>query len=216
MSNTLSIWVMGVAGFMASPFGLSAQEPRLSASDALVDVMVFGAHMEIDVRAYSPPVRAALEKHLRRSRAYRPRRATEADAGEMRMVYDSNVGHERQLAAVSDDPRAPALAKAYVDSLKPCYEWEGYHDCPVREAAFAAKYLTDYPGGPFSKCLPLLVAHRWLCAAEAFDYEKQPDGAARSRRAYEMAIATARRSTDLLVRTATEGLMARGRCYSRR
>ena len=142
MSNTLSIWLMGVAGFMASPFCLSAQEPRASASDALVDLMVFGTRVGIDSRAYSPAVRAALARHLRRSKAYRPRPATEEDAGEMRMVYDSNISHERQLAAVSGDPRAPALAKAYVDSLKPCYEWEGYHDCPVREAAFAAKYLT--------------------------------------------------------------------------
>ncbi len=216
MSNALSIWVMAVAGIVTSPHFMSAQEPRVNASDALVDVMVFGAYVEIDSRVYSPSVRAALERHLQRSKAYRPRRATEADAGDMRMVYESNVEHERELAAVSDDPRAPALAKAYVASLKPCYEWEGYHDCPEREAVFASQYLIDHPVGPFSKFLPLLVAHRWLCAAEAFDYEKQPDGAARSRRAYELSIATARRSTDLLVRTAAVGLMARGLCYSRR
>jgi len=46
------------------------------------------------------------------------------------MIRTSQVNYERRLAAVSDDPRAPQLAVTYVDSLRPCYEWEGYHDCP--------------------------------------------------------------------------------------
>ena len=53
------------------------------------------------------------------------------------MVHEAQVRYERRLAATSSDQNAPALAAAYVDSLRPCYEWEGFHDCPEREASFA-------------------------------------------------------------------------------
>jgi len=130
------------------------------------------------------------------------------------MVYTAWVGYERKLAAVSGDPKAPALAAAYVDRLRPCYEWEGFHDCPEREAIFAADYQTANPGGPFSDYLPLLAAHLWLCAAEAYEYEKQPEGAARSRRAYETMVSTARQSKTLLIRLAAERLAERSSCFS--
>lgn len=64
--------------------------------------------------------------------------------------------------------------------------------------------------------LHLLAAHRWLCTAEAYDYEKEPQDAARSRRAYEEAIRTARQSGSLLIRTAAEELRIRGRCFVER
>jgi hypothetical protein len=130
------------------------------------------------------------------------------------MLYSSVVRYEGKLVAVSGDPRAPALAAAYVDSLRPCYEWEGYHECPEQEAKFAAEYQTAHPGGPFSEYLPLLEAHRWLCTVEAYEYEKQPEGAARSRRAYEQTISKARQSKSLLVRLAAERLVERNHCLS--
>src|ERR1035437_799095 len=111
-------------------------------------------------------------------------------------------------------PKAPALPPADVDRLRPCYEWEGFHDCPEREAIFAADYQTANPGGPFSDYLRLLAAHRWLCAAEAYEYEKQPEGAAWSRRAYETMVSTARQSKTLLIRLAAERLAERSSCFS--
>ncbi len=216
MRRQLSIWAMAVAGFIASSFVMFAQPSGVKASDALIDVLVWGADQQIDPSAYSPAIKAELEKHLRRFKAYRSKRARTVTFGELAMVYDAQVSYERTLAAVSVDPQAPALAAAYVDSLRPCYEWEGFHDCPEREATFATEYQAAHPGGPFSEYLTLLAAHRWLCAAESYEYEKQPDGAARSRRAYEQTISTAQRSPALLVRSAAEGLVARGRCFSQR
>jgi hypothetical protein len=131
------------------------------------------------------------------------------------MVHEARVRYERRLVSVTDSPKAADLARAYVDALRPCYEWEGFHDCPEREAVFATEYRRTHAGGPFDEYLPLLAAHRWLCAAEGYDYEKRPEGAARSRQEYEKAIATARQSTDLLIRTAADTLAARRRCLSR-
>jgi hypothetical protein len=191
----------------------SAQAPGASPSNALVDLMVWGGDGRVDVDAYSPEVKADLQRHLRRSEAYRSKRQRPANSSELSMVYGAQVRYERRLVATTDAPEAETLAVAYVDSLRPCYEWEGYHDCPEREAMFAAEYQTAHPGGPFSQYLPLLAAHRWLCTAEAYEYEKRPEDATRSRRAYERTISTARGSTDLLVRTAAEALTARGRCF---
>ncbi len=216
MRKQLLSGVIATVGFAVWSFVSSAQTSGASPRDALVDVLVWGADLKIDPDAYSPEVKAELERHLQRSQRYRSERRRPTNSSELEMVYAAQVRYERRLVAVSDDPRAQALAVAYVDSLRPCYEWEGYHDCPEREAMFATEYQTAHPGGPFSEFLPLLAAHRWLCTAEAYEYEKQPEDAARSRRAYEQAISTARQSRALLVRMAAEGLTARGRCFSQR
>lgn len=194
----------------------SAQAPSASARDALVDVLVWGTYIKIDPRAYSSALKAEIERHLSRSEAYRSPRPRPAKSAELSMVYGAQVRYERRLVAVSQDPRAQTLAVAYVDSLRPCYEWEGFHGCPEREAMFAEEYQATHPGGPFSEYLPLLAAHRWLCTAEAYEGEKRPEDAARSRRAYEQEVLTASKSAGLLVRTAAEGLRARGRCLSSR
>ena len=195
-----------------SPWVLFAQ-PAAKPADALLDVLVWGTHVRIDPAAYSPVLRTEVERHLRRSRAYRSKRPKPADAASQ-MGHAAQVRYERRLVAVSNDPNAPSLAAAYVTSLKPCYEWEGYHDCPEREARFADAYQARHPGGPFSAYLPLLAAHRWLCTAEAYDYEKRSEDAGRSRQAYEQRIIAARKSTQLLIRTAAARLVARGRCFA--
>jgi hypothetical protein len=191
-----------------------AQLSRATASDALVDLLVSGVDRQIDTTAYPQAVKVELEEYLRRFESYRSTRIVPAGPGDLHMAYVARVAYERRLVAVSDNPQAPALAVAYVDDLRPCYEWEGYHDCPEREAMFATEYLATHPRGPFSEYLPLLAAHRWVCAAEAYEYERDPAGAARSRHAYEQAITIARQSTMLLVRTAADGLTSRGRCFS--
>jgi hypothetical protein len=131
------------------------------------------------------------------------------------MVHDALIAYERRLVAWTDDKGARTLAAAYVDRLRPCYEWEGYHDCPEREAQFAEQYLSEHPTSPFREYLPLLAAHRWLCTAEAHDYEKRPQDATRARAAYERDLATARQSSSLLIRTAASALQERGRCFSK-
>jgi hypothetical protein len=63
--------VMVAVGLIMWSFVSSAQTSGVSPSDALVDVMVWGADLRIDANAYSPEVKAELEKHLKRSNAYR-------------------------------------------------------------------------------------------------------------------------------------------------
>jgi len=207
-------WILISVLLAVSPLTPSAQSAANS-EDALLDVLVWGTHMPIDPKAYSSVLRADVEQYLRRAMAYRSKRA-KPSKGEAQMLHAALVKNERLLAAVSNDPRAPALAAAYVKSERACYEWEGLHECPEREALFADKYQAAHPKGPFSEYLPLLAAHRWLCSAEAYDFEKQPADAERSRRIYEQRLSTARGSRVLLIRTAAERLAARGKCFSSR
>ena len=130
-------------------------------------MLVWGIHMSIDPAAYPQALRTEVELHLRRAKAYVSKRAV-PPFPEGEMIQSAQVNYERRLAAVSDDSRAPQLAVAYIDGLRPCYEWEGFHHCPEREAEFADEYLAANPDGPFSTSLPLLAAHRRLCAAEAY------------------------------------------------
>jgi hypothetical protein len=184
-------------------------------SDALLDLLLWGTDRSIHITAYTPEVNAELDKVLRRSQAYESqRREPVGSAGFEILLNTAQVRYERLLVAMADDSRAPALAVTYVNELRPCYEWEGYHDCPEREASFAIDYMKTNPDGPFTAYLPLLAAHRWLCTAEAYEYEKRPDAAVRSRRAYEDALSVALGSRAVLVRTAAQALQVRGTCRS--
>lgn len=206
--------IMASVLLVVSPLILSAQSAA-NPEDALLDVIVWGTHMPIDPKAYPPVMRADVEQYLRRAKAYRSKRAKPSKS-DAQMAHAAHVRYERKLAAVSNDPRAPALAAAYVKRLLPCYEWEGYHDCPEREAIFADEYQAAHPKGPFNEYLPLLAAHRWLCSAQAYDFEKQSADAERSRRMYEQRLSIARGSKVLLIRAAAERLAARGRCFAPR
>jgi hypothetical protein len=182
--------------------------------DVLLSSLVFGPLPRVNVSVYPGPLRDAFAAYLRRADSYRTPRPPVL-GGEAGMVDAAWVGYERQLAAVATGSGVTALAVAYVDSLSPCYEWEGSHECPEEEARFADEYLSNNPGGPFSAYLPLLAAHRWLCAAEAFEREKRPADAIRSRQAHAERLAIARASNVLLIRSAADQLARRGRCSSR-
>ncbi len=190
----------------------SATQPTKTSDDALVAALLWGEYGGLDLSAYPPEVRADLERARQRFEAYQSTRRRPINSSEAEMLHAVMVRYERLLVAPTAERNAPALAVEYVNELRPCYEWEGYHDCPEHEALFAMEYLAANPNSPFKEYLPLLAADRWLCAASGYDYEKRPKDAARSRRAAEAAIRMARQSNALIVRVAAETLRARGRC----
>jgi hypothetical protein len=206
------MWTTAFSTFLlVAPLAVLASQSARNPADAVLDVLVWGTHIPIDPDAYDAALRVEIQKYLRRAMAYRSNKPVPS-GGEAEMVYAAQINYERKLAALSDDPRAADMARAYVQSLRPCYEWEGFHDCPEREARFADDYSATQPNSPFSEYLPLLAAHRWLCTAEAYDYERQAAEAERSRRAYEARLEIALRTKDLLLRTAAQRLAARRRC----
>jgi len=192
-------------------FGGALDQERTS----ILDLLVWGAQMNVDLSGYSSDVRGEAEAVIARSKAYQSKRPQPANPdGPSRMVHQARVTYERRLVAMARTPEADLSALGYVTDLAPCYEWEGYSDCPAREAEFAAEYQEAHPTGPFSEFLPLLQAHRWLCAAEGFDYEKNANGAATARARYRAALSTASASRDRLVRIGATELRARGTCIN--
>jgi len=179
---------------------------------AVVDMLVFGADLSIEETGYPPNVKAAITRYRRRWNAHRSRRVR--PSSELQMVYLAQVRYERRLvAAATEDGRTAQLALDYVDRLQPCYEWEGGHECPEREAMFATAYQAAHPDGPFREYLPLLAAHRWLCASEAYESERRPEDALRARHEYELAIASPGRASNVLIRAAARELKLRNRCF---
>jgi hypothetical protein len=197
-----------------SAFGSPAQRLGSKPTYSALDLLVWGADAAIDATPYALEVRTEIARHVQRWQSYKSARPRPAKSAELDMVYSAQVRYERRLVAATQDSRGTRFAKDYVDTLRPCYEWEGYHDCPEREALFATDYQAANLDGPFSQYLPLLAAHRWLCAAEGYEYEKRPADAIRSRTASQQALSVARRSATLLVRTAAEELATRGRCFA--
>lgn len=70
--------------------------------------------------------------------------------------------------------------------------------------------------GTFSEFLTLLIANRWLCAAEGYEFEEMPRQAASARGAAVAPLANALKAQSLLIRTAAQELQARGRCHPAR
>ena len=187
-----------------------------------MDRLVFGCHVAVvgAVTGHDADVAARLRLVDERCRAFAartpPPRADSLDG----MVANARWSYEQRLFAIAAGS-VEAEATRYVTALRPCYEWEGFHDCPEHEAAFADRYLTEHPSSAFAPSLPLLAAHRWLCAAEAYEYEmtsgvqasKTGVGLTRARVAYVDRLGQALRSQDSLVRFAAETLKARGACF---
>jgi hypothetical protein len=187
-------------------------QTRATPEDAILERLIGDIETPLEPDNYPTPLRGEVIQLLARASAYRPATPAPPGDGLQKMVYAARISYEHRLVAVAEDMNASTLARGYVDALKPCYEWEGYHDCPEREAAFADKYQAEHPTGPFSDFLPLLSAHRWLCAAEAYEYERQPAEAERSRTLSATRLAAARSSRSMLVRIAAARLKVRGQC----
>jgi hypothetical protein len=201
--------LVGTACILAATLGAaSVREQNL-----LLDLLVWNAYLSVDVDAYPEDVRPDVEALIARSKAYQSARRPPSPSSEQGMVHAARVWYERRLVAMARTPEADDLAVAYVTELAPCYEWEGRSDCPAREAAFAATYRSTHRDGPFNDFLPLLEAHRWLCAAEGYDFEKDPSGAATARVRYRAARQAAAKSRDPLFRIGASELEARGSCF---
>ena len=211
--------MLGLALLMTLLPGLSAQA---DSGEATLKLLVFGC-------AAGPPaptgerdrdVSARLRTVEERCDTFQARTPAPAARSEAGMVARARWSYEQRLFAVAGGDAAAEAAR-YVAALRPCYEWEGFHDCPEREAVFAERYLKEHPSSAFAGYLPLLAAHRWLCAAEAYEYEdrsgvpasKQGVGHTRARLSFAQSLPAALGSRDPLVRFAAETLKETGACF---
>ena len=206
--NRTAIVVAIVLGAAATSHAQGRSSPvRFS----LLDAVVFYGTPPTD--GYPADVLREARQFAQRANGYRPRPRPPKLASDMTMAYAAREGYERKLVAAGGQG-TEQLAQQYVDDLRPCYEWEGFHDCPEREALFAEKHRSGNPNSPFRELLPLLIAHRWLCTAEGYEREGRPADGVRARSAFRSELATALVSPSALFRTAAQELQARGGCHT--
>jgi hypothetical protein len=156
-----------------------------------------------------------MDRFLARWETFRETPPPPGRPSEPHMLHAKHQQYQRLLFSIAASPDAAARAQDYVRRLNPPYEWEGLPDGPEREARFAESWLASEPDSPFRRYLPLLAAHRWLCAAEAWDFQGSDNGqqkAAASREAYKRHLAAAQASAEPLIRAAATALDATGRC----
>lgn len=189
-----------------------AQRAELTPEDRILQLVVWGNYLRFDPTQYPEPLRSEVAAYLRRANAYVSARP-EPTNGEMDRVRTAYVEYERRLIASTSDRRAVALAVDYVDALGPCYEWEGFSECPANEAQFADAYINQHVDSPLNQYLPLLAAHRWLCAAELFEFENKPEEVQRAKQRYAIRIAQATKSRSVVIRMAAERLAAKPTCF---
>jgi|SRR5688500_11559248 len=143
--------------------------------------------------------------------------------GEFEMVIRKRQSYESLLIAValplgthSDrEVWVQEEAVSFVEGLRPCYEWEGFSDCPQKEAEFAEFWRKWYPSSSFREFLPVFASHRWICAAEALEREKNPAEAAAAHARSKKLIAGGLQSADPLMRYLARELERDGRCRTR-
>jgi len=83
------------------------------------------------------------------------------------VYFQQQQKRERSIVALI--PGADAEAAAYVLLNPGCYEWEGFADCPKKEAQFAETYLHAFPDTPLKPYLLLLLMHRYRAITECQD-----------------------------------------------
>jgi hypothetical protein len=203
-----------IVPLLALGIRLSLAQQAASYEAKILTGLVWRARIAVDSTA-PRELRSAAAAYNRRSSAYVPKRRSEPLA-EFKMIAPVWAEYERRLVAISSEPNAVALARAYVDSLRPPYEWEGFHDGPEAEARFADTYRMTHPDSPFRELLPLLAAHRWACTEEAYTYERNTAAAARSDTAFRRALNVAVKSSNPLVRVAAEHLGQTHTCDTNR
>ena len=187
------------------------------------DALLFGGFDYRNYEAIPDPAAAARWKEIQRraSMAMSRLRPPPSHSGEFRMVWGKRQHYERLFNAVStraghrDDELWVAEEVAdFVEGMRPCYEWEGFSECPWREAEFADLWLRLHPHSRVAAYLPLFAGNRWLCAADGYDLEKEPAKAADARRRATERLKQAAAGKDPLFALVAKQMLADSRCLT--
>jgi hypothetical protein len=135
-----------------------------------------------------PAARDALETRLRARLAYKPILTVPLDLSyERKISARIQQRFEGMLATLSGRPDLGKEAASAAPDVGFAYEWEGFSDGPMGEAADAEEYLAKHPKTALAPGLNLLILHRYRCAFEAATFNKEPEVQAKSAARYRAA-----------------------------
>ena len=186
---------------------------------AIMEALLYGFEMAPADRTTGLPSDAqrSLARYRQRERSFKstipPPSNLDGPAGS---VYVKRVGLERALFSLIDRPDSVHLAAEYSTQIALLYEWEGFADSPLTEAASADEFLARHRKSPVAPYVQLFAGHRKLCAVSGLEgLDPHSDAAQGIARDADADLKTARNAGHPLIRTVAEYLLASRKCFER-
>jgi hypothetical protein len=148
--------------------GKSAQEPDCGTGflDALFSPWYPGMIQEpVDTTGYTQEEQALVESALARAAEFSPLVPSIDERDEMAYVMMERQGLERTAVMLSG-PGVQQEAADYLADAVVYYEWEGFAEGPLAEAACAEEYLAAHPDTGLESFLTAFLLHRYRAAWE--------------------------------------------------
>jgi hypothetical protein len=120
---------------------------------------------------------------------------------------------ERAAVTMLAAPTAAVEAARYAAGHPVAYEWEGMEDGPLREAAFARRYVREHPQSPLRPFLHVLMLDLYRCAFEAASWNRNAGAKRQAAEGYRWAWQHANESADVVVRAVADDIDAEAFLY---
>ena len=197
----------------------SGQTSESSDGAAVAEALLYGFEMAPATRTSGlpPDVQRRLVRYRQREASFTPTMAPPVDLdGPLGSLYFKRVRMARTVFSLVDRPDALTLAESVVTNIQFLYEWEGFADSPLREAASADEFVAEHRASPAAPYLYLFAGHRRLCAVSGLEGldPQSPEGHLVAAEA-EAQLTHARDAGDSLLRVAAEYLLRTRKCYER-
>lgn len=146
----------------------SGKDGGVTLLDNLFTFWAPGSEIEVpDMSIYTEEERGPVSDALCRMADFEPLTAMPEDfQGGMAMVAEKRQALEWTAVALCTAPGAQRAAAAYLEDALLYYEWEGYAEGPLAEAACAEAYLAAGPDSVLAPFLTAFLLHRYRAAWE--------------------------------------------------
>jgi len=149
-----------------------------------------------DIAGLPDPLRARLSTYLTRRAAFTSSYEGTASGFEGAASDAKKRALERAIVSIVDDPKAGALAIAFLKEAPIAAEWKLGLEGPTAEAAFAEDYLERQAAPPLAPFLYIFIAHRQRAAFEVAERARAAAAQAAAARKYRTFLQRARAAQD--------------------
>jgi len=162
-------------------------------------------------------VQRSLARYRERERSFKPTIPRPLDLdGPEGSGYFKRVGLERALFSLMDRPDSLHLAEEYSTQIAILYEWEGFADSPLSEAASADAFLAQHRKSAVAPYVQLFAGHRKLCAVSGLEgLDPKSDIAQGIARDADAELKAARNAGHPLIRIVADYLLTSRKCFER-
>jgi hypothetical protein len=155
-----------------------------------------GTLARADLALLPEPLRGRLARFLERRAAFKSRYRSAPDTLEQVRADAKRRVLERSIVSLVEAAGVEDEAARFVAAAPIAHEWQGMHDGPVTEAAYAEDVLEKNPGSPLAPWLCVFIAERQRVAFETYVNEKNDEGMKVSAQKYRAFAERARTSAD--------------------